>query len=221
MHDTQPLYSNNFDEGVTMTPIASDLQLSGLANRVAPSNTEAREPLRIPDHLLVDSELRAEVEQFLFFEATLLDDRCYEEWLLLLADDIHYWMPNRSNRSEREMDRESTTPREFGIFDENKRAMVARVGQLLTGRHWAEEPPSRTRHLVTNIRIAQTATIGEYSVRSNFFVYRNRLEHTVDLWVGERQDVLRRLKPLTWEICRRKITLDQNVVLSGNLSVFF
>ncbi len=204
-----------------MTNIASDLQLPDLERLAAQANTASRPLLSIPQHLLVDAELRAEVEQFLFFEATLLDDRRYEEWLLLLADDIHYWMPNRSNRSEREVARESTTAREFGLFDENKRAMAARVGQLLTGRHWAEEPPSRCRHLVTNIRIEPTVSAGEYVVRSNFFVYRNRLEHTVDLWVGERQDVLRRLRPLTWEIARRKIILDQNVVLSGNLSIFF
>lgn len=204
-----------------MTNIASDLQLSGLEGLIAQDNTEARPLLSIPEQLFVDAALRTEIEQFLFFEATLLDDRRYKDWLLLLADDIHYWMPNRSNRSEREMDRENTTAREFGLFDETKRSMAARVGQLLTGRHWAEEPPSRCRHLTTNIQIEATATAGEYAVRSNFFVYRNRLEHTVDLWVGERRDVLRRLRPLTWEIARRKIILDQNVVLSGNLSIFF
>jgi biphenyl 2,3-dioxygenase subunit beta len=204
-----------------MTNISSELELPELERIATDATSQAPQLLSIPQSLLVDAALRIEIEQFLFFEATLLDDRRYQEWLRLLADDIHYWMPNRSNRNARERDRENTTARELGLFDENKQAMVWRVAQLLTGRHWAEEPPSRFRHLVTNIRIEPTATAGEYAVRSNFFVYRNRLEHTVDMWVGERQDVLRRLGPLAWQITRRKVILDQNLVLSNSLSIFF
>ncbi len=51
-------------------------------------------------------------------------------------------------------------------------------------------------------------------------MYRNRLEDEVDIWVGERHDVLRRLEPRAWQIARRTIILDQNVVLSKNLSIF-
>ena len=54
-----------------------------------------QELLRIPDNLFVHADLRVEVEQFLYFEATLLDDRNFAEWYRLVADDIHYWMPNR------------------------------------------------------------------------------------------------------------------------------
>jgi 3-phenylpropionate/cinnamic acid dioxygenase small subunit len=75
--------------------------------------------------------------------------------------------------------------------------------------------------VVTNIRIEPTSAANEYAVRSNFLVYRNRLETEVDIWVGERQDVLRRHEPLAWQIARRTIILDQNVVLSKNLSILF
>ncbi len=177
--------------------------------------------LRIPEKLFVDAELRVEVEQFLYFEATLLDERRYADWYRLFADDIHYWMPNRMNRLMHEVDRENTTEQELGLFDENKTSLGWRVSQILTRKHWAEDPPSRARHLVTNIRIEPTSTTDEYAVGSNFLVYRNRLEDEVDIWVGERRDVLRRLAPLAWQIARRTIILDQNVVLSKNLSIFF
>jgi 3-phenylpropionate/cinnamic acid dioxygenase small subunit len=179
-----------------------------------------QELLRIPENLFVDADLRVEVEQFLYFEATLLDERRYGDWYLLFADDIHYWMPNRMNRLMQESDRENTAEREMGLFDENKTSLGWRVKQVLTRKHWAEDPPSRARHLVTNIRIEPAPAEDEYAVRSNFLVYRNRLEDEVDIWVGERHDVLRRLEPRAWQIARRTIILDQNVVLSKNLSIF-
>lgn len=177
--------------------------------------------LQIPASLFVDAGLRAEVEQFLYFEASLLDERRYADWYRLFADDIHYWMPNRMNRTMQEVDRENTTKGELGLFDDNKKSLGWRVSQILTRKHWAEDPPSRARHLLTNIRIEPTPTADEYAVRSNFLVYRNRLEDEVDFWVGERQDVLRRHGSRTWQIARRTIVLDQNVVLSKNLSIFF
>ena len=101
-----------------------------------------QELLRIPDSLFVHADLRVEVEQFLYFEATLLDERRYADWYLLFADDIHYWMPNRMNRLMQESARENTTEREMGLFDENKTSLGWRVKQLLTRKHWAEDPPA-------------------------------------------------------------------------------
>jgi len=170
-----------------------------------------QELLRIPDNLFVHPDVRTEVEQFLYFEATLLDNRNYTDWYRLFADDIHYWMPNRSNRLMHESKLENTTKREMGLFDDNKLSLGWRVAQVNTGKHWAEQPPSRARHLLTNIRIEPTDTDNEYEVRSNFLVYRNRLEDEVDFWVGERTDLLRRLDVQTWQIARRTILLDPNV----------
>jgi biphenyl 2,3-dioxygenase beta subunit len=75
--------------------------------------------------------------------------------------------------------------------------------------------------LVSNVRIAATRSAGEYEVKSNFICYRNRLQDEVDIWAGERIDLLRRDEEQELHIARRKILLDQNVVLSKNLSVFF
>ena len=60
----------------------------------------------------------------------------------------------------------------------------------------------------------------EYDVTSSFLLYRTRLETDLNLFAGRREDVLRRTRD-GWRIARRKILLDQNVVLAKNLSVFF
>jgi len=86
---------------------------------------------------------------------------------------------------------------------------------------WAEDPPSRTRHLITNVVVEpDSGTDDEYRVDSNFLVYRNRLETEVDLFAGSRTDLLRRT-PDGFRIASRRIVLDQNVLLSKNLSIFF
>lgn len=176
----------------------------------------------IPESVLqVDASLRTEVEQFLFFEAELLDERRFAEWLSLCADDISYWMPLRRNRLSREVAKETSGRDDLSHYDDNKKSLSWRVGQILTGLHWAEDPPSRTRHLVTNVRVVPADAPREYTVRSNFICYRNRLDRDVDIFAGERTDTLRRLGPRQWQIARRTILLDQSVILSKNLSIFF
>ncbi len=85
---------------------------------------------------------------------------------------------------------------------------------------WAEDPPSRTRHLITNIEVEAGPTLSELKVYSNFVVYRTRAETEQDFYVGARQDVLRRVDG-AWKIAHRKLVLDQNVLLAKNVSVFF
>lgn len=171
------------------------------------------------------AEVRAEIEQLLYHEAELLDDHRYVEWLALFADDVRYRAPTQANRLRRDRGREASAEGEVALFDDDRASLGWRVRQMATATHWAEDPPSRTRHLITNVRVAPAGE-GEpayYTVRSNFLCYRNRLRDEVDLWAGERLDLLRVAPeaPAGWLIARRTITLDQNVVLSKNLSVFF
>lgn len=169
----------------------------------------------------VGPELQFEIEQYYYHEAELLDDHRYGEWLELFSNDTHYWMPTRANRLLREHDLESSAEGQFALFDDNKRTLGWRVKQMASLTHWAENPRSRTRHLISNVRIAPSKFEGEYEAKSNFICYRNRLSDEVDIWVGERTDLLRRDQQQELRIARRKILLDQNVVLSKNLSVFF
>jgi biphenyl 2,3-dioxygenase beta subunit len=159
-----------------------------------------------------------EIEQFLYHEADLLDARRFDEWLDLFAEDVHYWMPLRFNLDRRDEGKDTSAPNELSLFDDDKPFMAARVRRLKTGRAWAEDPPSRTRHLVTNVKIQVASP--DFSVRSNFLVYRNRMEGEVDLYAGSRDDILRRTAD-GLKIARRTILLDQNVLLSKNLSIFF
>ena len=79
-------------------------------------------------------------------------------------------------------------------------------------------PPSRTRHLISNIRIRQDDGV-QFDVDSNFLVYRTRMEKDEDIFVGTRKDNLRRVNG-ELKIARRKILLDQAVLGAKNISVF-
>jgi 3-phenylpropionate/cinnamic acid dioxygenase small subunit len=164
--------------------------------------------------------LLAEVTDFLYQEADLLDERRYEEWLGLLADDYQHSVPLRMNVSYEDIaEREETRAgEEICWFDEGKATTELRVAQLATGQHWAEEPVSRVSHLVTNIRIESSA-LPEVDVSCRFVVYRNRVADESDFLVGRRRDRLRRTGD-TWQVCRRQLLLDQSVLLAKNLSVF-
>jgi 3-phenylpropionate/cinnamic acid dioxygenase small subunit len=169
--------------------------------------------------------LTQEVTEFLYREAELLDERRYDEWLALLADDLRYWMPMRRNVKYGEEQREFTREgQDIAWFDEGKDTLTRRVKQIQTGIHWAEEPVSRISHLVTNVQIVEAtpsvAEAREVTTRCRFLIYRNRVETETDILVGKREDVLRR-ESEGWRIARRKIVLDQNVLLSKNLTFFF
>ena len=169
--------------------------------------------------------LKEEIEQFLYREAELLDERRYEEWLTLFAEDVQYFMPMRRNVKVGEAEREFTrVGQDINWFDEGKETLTRRVKQILTGMHWAEEPVSRISHMVSNVRLLEVnpsiAEPAEVAVRCRFLVYRNRVETETDILVGKREDVLRRADG-QWQIARRKIVLDQNVLLTKNLTFFF
>jgi len=177
-------------------------------------------------------EVLREVEQFLYREARLLDDRRFHEWLELFTDDVRYWMAGRSSRyprsskaiaalhADRREETEPTREDELAILDETKATLSGRIARLDTGMAWAEDPPSRTRHIIANIEVEPGDATSELKVYSNFMVYRSRAETEQDFYVGARQDILRRVDG-TWKIAYRKLVLDQNVLLAKNVSIFF
>jgi 3-phenylpropionate/cinnamic acid dioxygenase small subunit len=148
------------------------------------------------------SDRLREIEQFLHQEARLLDERKFRDWLSLLAEDIKYWIPLRSSRFTRQshaistdraeyQDRELTEPDEFAHMDDTKQTLTMRVARLETGTAWAEEPPSRTVHIITNIQAEPTDNPDETRVYSNFLLFRGRLETEEDVLVGHGYDLLR------------------------------
>jgi 3-phenylpropionate/cinnamic acid dioxygenase small subunit len=181
----------------------------------------------MPDEYLIRG-----IEQFLYREARLLDERRFHDWLSLFTDDVHYWMTARSNRyprsskaiaildAERYAEEELAGEDELGLFDEDIRTLTARVARLDTGMAWAEDPPSRTRHLITNIDVEPDPAGPEVTVHCNFIVYRSRGETEQDFYVGAREDRLRWVDG-AWKIAGRRMVLDQNVLTAKNLSIFF
>jgi 3-phenylpropionate/cinnamic acid dioxygenase small subunit len=164
--------------------------------------------------------LQAEVEQFFSAEAELLDERRFDEWLDLLHEDVWYWMPIARNVRYDEPEHEYTREHsEAAWFDEGKEILRKRVLQIQGGDHWAEEPRSRTTHLVANVRVKATDS-SNITVKSRFVVCTNRLEHDVELFVGKRVDVLRR-EDSVLKVLRRAIYLDQSVLMSRTLTTFF
>jgi 3-phenylpropionate/cinnamic acid dioxygenase small subunit len=165
------------------------------------------------------NELRHKVEDFLYLEAELLDDRKLREWLDLLTDDMRYWMPIRYNPLERpeDLSDELAKPGDGYYFDDDKKSLSLRIERVYVKSAWAEMPPSRTRHLISNVRIKNDDG-REIEVHSNFLVYRTRLETDQDIFVGTRRDILRRAND-SFKIAKRTIILDQAVLSAKNISV--
>ncbi|MEH6503529.1 MAG: aromatic-ring-hydroxylating dioxygenase subunit beta [Cycloclasticus sp.] len=175
-----------------------------------------------------DPALQQEIEQFFYREALLLDNIQYEEWFALLDEDIRYFMPIRRNVMRRSGKArpgditEYSANDEFAHFDEDIDAMRGRLRKLLSDFSWSENPASRTRHMVSNVIIHEGSEANTYNVCSSFIVYRNRLERQVDIFAGERHDVLRRAdNELGFKIAKRTILIDQSTIISNNISIFF
>lgn len=141
---------------------------------------------------------RQAIEDFLYAEAALLDEWRLDEWLELLTDDATYEVPSTDTP-----DGDPTNT--LSLIADDIARIRSRVAQLLGKSAWAENPPSRTRRLLSNVRIRQIE--GEaIDVTANFVVYRLRFEH-MDTYVGRYEYTLvqrhGRLK-----IHRRKAILD-------------
>jgi 3-phenylpropionate/cinnamic acid dioxygenase small subunit len=169
-----------------------------------------------------DLLLAREMEAFLYREADTIDNRHFEEWLDFFTDDIRYWVPIRKNLQFNKRFEDTTNDHESAWIDDNRMTLVARVYQVLTKIHWAEEPLSRVSHLVTNAyvdRVEQGERGEEITVKSRLLVHRSRLEEGGEMLVGKREDRIRRT-PDGLKICWRKIMIDQATLNAKNLSFF-
>ncbi|MFC7655495.1 3-phenylpropionate/cinnamic acid dioxygenase subunit beta [Pseudonocardia benzenivorans] len=163
-------------------------------------------------------QLHWEVSEFLFREAALLDSREFTGWLDLLTEDIVYRMPVRVTRERK--DGPDIDPAATWL-EENLGTLTVRVARLGTRSAWSEDPPSRTRHFVTNVIVTEGERPDEVSVHSNLLFTRSRSRHAVnDELTGERRDVLR-LVDGRWKLARREVVLDQAVLGTPNLSTIY
>jgi 3-phenylpropionate/cinnamic acid dioxygenase small subunit len=169
--------------------------------------------------------LKESICEFFAAEYDLLDRRELSAWLELFAEDAVYTVPLQRNVKFDQLHNETARGTlDTAWFADTKDTLLQRVEQLQTGVHWAEEPVSRSAHLVTNVRVLERSPehgpAQTVSTRCRILVYRNRLEREVDIFVGIREDKLRR-REANWEIVERTVFLEQNVLLAKNLTLFF
>jgi phthalate 3,4-dioxygenase subunit beta len=162
-------------------------------------------------------EQHYEVSCFLNAEAELLDQHRFREWLALLSDDVRYRMPVRVTTA-----RGSSGDVLGGMshFDEDRYSLGKRVERLETDHAWTEDPPSRTRRFVTNIRVVAGASSDELTAKSYLLLFRSRGDvRPADLVSAERTDTIVRLDR-NLLLRRREIVVDEAVLRTQNLAIF-
>lgn len=156
---------------------------------------------------------------FLMLEAELLDDLEERRWLVeMVSRDVIYQLPLRQTV---ERSRGNGVAEGMYHLNEDYGSLSAKVKRNETAYAWAEDPPSRVRHFVTNVRVRPGDLEGELAVRSNILIYRTRQDQTTpQLLSGERHDVLRD-EGEGLRLLNRFVVLDLTVIGTHNLSIFF
>ena len=144
----------------------------------------------------------SDVEQFFYLEASLLDGARFEDWLHLLTEDVRYEVPATDWPKGGLKD-------SFTLVGDDIARLRSRVKQILEGWNLGETPPSRTRRLVTNIRILE-ASATALQVTANFAVYRFRRD-IMDTFIGRYENALV-LQDGSLKIQRRRAVLDHEAL---------
>jgi PAH dioxygenase small subunit len=165
----------------------------------------------------VERETALDVQEFLYREALAVDERRFRDWLGMLTADVLYEVPVRVTRESLADWELSPVSR---IFDDDAATLEVRVRRLETDFAWAEQPPSRTRHYVTNVVVDPTDNPDEFLASSNCFIYRSRGDSpNPSLYSLARKDVVRST-PDGWRLAKRWAAFDQSLINAHNLSIF-
>ncbi len=162
-------------------------------------------------------ERHLEAHRWLVDEAWLLDEQAYEEWIELLTDDIHYLMPVRVTTA---LGAGFDTSPGMAHFDEDKYSLSRRVARFVTEHAWTEDPPSRLRHHLSNVRTFATEEPDHLVVDSATLLFRSRGDvHEGSFISAGREDLLRHTAD-GWKLARRTILVDDAVMRMQNLAIF-
>lgn len=164
-------------------------------------------------------ERHRQAHQWLVDETYLLDAQAYEQWLELLTDDVHYLMPVRVTTA---LGTGFDTSPGMAHFDEDKYSLSRRVARFLTEHAWTEDPPSRLRHHLSNVRTFATDDDRHLVVESATLLFRSRGDvREPSLISAGREDLLRRNgSSAGWQLARRTILVDESVMRMQNLAIF-
>lgn len=165
------------------------------------------------------------IEQFLFREARLLDERKFNDWLCLLDEAIHYYMPTRrvvkttAKEGRWDVEEELSGDNEMAILSDNILTLSVKVSRLMDGLSFSENPMSRTIRFISNVEVQSTDDKDIYRVYSNIHVNRTRLETDNHDFYAARRDIIQR-RENDFAIKERRIVLNETVVGSPNISFF-
>jgi 3-phenylpropionate/cinnamic acid dioxygenase small subunit len=165
------------------------------------------------------TDLVLSVEQFLYYEAKLQDDRRLREWLGLFTEDARYSLQVREIAEGEDSTALSAGQVSRPLVDDDLPFLTQRVKRLETRLAHSEQPPSLTRHLITNVLIESDPAADEVTAHCNLLVFQTRPDLSDHVLVGSRQD---RLRPTegSWKIAARRIVLEKST-LPRSISIFF
>ncbi|WP_340318398.1 aromatic-ring-hydroxylating dioxygenase subunit beta [Rhizorhabdus argentea] len=161
-----------------------------------------------------DRALHQEMVDLLYYEAWLLDNDKFEDWLELIAADASYVAPIRRKIADEGLTLASLDDHtvHVGHFNDGKMELGLRIARMRTGFDHYNRPASLSRRIIGNIRILGRDTAADtVTLTSNFLVFRAREEREETLFAGARDDVWRRTGK-EWELVRRLIKLDHHMV---------
>jgi len=164
-------------------------------------------------------DLVLEVHEFLAHEARLLDEERYPDWLALFTDDARYWVPGIENRARRDRSGEYA-PDRMAYFDDTVEDLKHRIDRFTAPTAWAEDPPTRHLHVISNIEVESGDPPNDYLVRSVFVNYRGQGELNSTTLYGRRSDLLRRVDG-ELRIASRTVVLRHAVLPAKNINTFF
>ncbi|MCW2519288.1 MAG: 3-phenylpropionate dioxygenase subunit beta [Mycobacterium sp.] len=183
----------------------------------SPLGANASRVTRTGSSLGFGDERHLLAHQWLVDETYLFDAQAYSEWLETLTEDIHYLMPVRVTTA---LAAGYDTAPGMAHFDEDKYSLSRRVARFLTEHAWTEDPPSRLRHHLSNVRTFATVDADHLVVESATLLFRSRGDVREGAFLSAgREDLLRR-EGGQWRLARRTIHVDDSVIRMQNLAVF-
>jgi 3-phenylpropionate/cinnamic acid dioxygenase small subunit len=183
----------------------------------SPDSTTILRGLTSRKRVALGSPIYNAILETLYDEAAALDERRFDDWTAMLATDLIYTAPIRLTRTGPTRDRD--VMRTMFHFDDDYNSILMRTGRLQKSA-WAEDPPSRCRRFVTNVRIGECDIAGEYEVVSYLFLERSRGDNPEnERMTAERRDVWRDVDG-AYKLATREIIVDQSVLGMANFAVF-
>lgn len=150
------------------------------------------------------------VEQFLFHEARLLDERRFSEWLDLWTEHGRYWVPrfhDQANPFE-----------QISLFWEDKMLREVRLRRVENPRNWSQQPLTRSVHVIGNISIEGLDAAGHLIVRSS--VHLTEWRNDQRQLAGAVFHKLAATEAGGWKIMLKRVNLVNCESVFGNLEVF-